>query len=90
MYTTLTIHFKQSPTGRILIWNKAVVAKSESDKKENAGHKRNSQVVVVTVLLVILPPVVVTAVTLMEYSTPGTRSLSVILLVVLLVDNVDS
>jgi len=33
--------------------------------------------------------VVVTAVTLMEYSTPGTRPLSVILVVVLLVDNVE-
>jgi len=45
-------------------------------------------VITVIVALVIFPPVVVTAVTLMEYSTPGTRSLSVILVVVLLIDNV--
>ena len=45
--------------------------------------------VAVIVELVILPPVVVTAVTLMEYSTPETRSLSVILVVVLLIDNVE-
>ena len=34
MYTTLTIHSKQSPTGRILIWNKAMVAISESDNSK--------------------------------------------------------
>jgi len=49
----------------------------------------NSQVVIVTLVLVILPPVVVTAVKIMEYSTPGNRSLSVILVVVLLIDTVD-
>ena len=54
-----------------------------------ATNTINSQVVAVTVVLVILPPVVVTAVTLMVYSTPGTRLLSVIRVVVLLVDNVE-
>jgi len=53
-------------------------------------HKlSNSQVVTVTVVLVILPLVIVTAVTFMEYSTPGTRLLSVILVVVLLIDSVE-
>jgi len=62
----------------------------KNDNKTSYKHyNTNSQVVAVTVLLIILPLVVVTAVTLMEYSTPGTRSLSVILLVVLLVDNVE-
>ena len=54
-----------------------------------ATNTINSQVVAVKVVLLILPPVVVTAVTLMVYSTPGTRLLSVIRVVVLLVDNVE-
>ena len=62
--------------------------KSGNDIITLNNSETNPQVIAVTVVLVILPLVVVTAVTLMEYSTPGTRSLSVILVVVLLVDNV--
>ena len=53
-----------------------------------SNKTNNLLVIAVIVVLAILPPVVVIAVTLMEYSTPGTRSLSVILVVVLLVDSV--
>ena len=66
-----------------------MVTKQEKITYTYTTHGTNSQVIAVTVVLVILPPVVVTAVTLMEYSTPGTRSLSAILVVVLLVDNVE-
>ena len=57
--------------------------------KSHPNKLSNSQVVTVIVVLVILPPVVVTAVTLMEYPTPGTRSPIVILVVVLLIHNVE-